>query len=171
MLAGYGDALPVSAFPVDGTWPTATSKWEKRGIAQEVPIWDPSVCIQCNKCAFICPHAAIRMKAYEPEEALRRGAGEGFKAMPWDAKRGQGEPARGARHTRSRSRRTTAPAAAPLRRRCVRRAEQGRVANAQGDRHADRCEPHLDRRARDASTSSSNLPEVDPHRSCHERTP
>jgi pyruvate-ferredoxin/flavodoxin oxidoreductase len=68
MLAGKGDLLPVSAFPVDGTWPLGTTKWEKRRIADEVPIWDPKVCIQCNKCALVCPHAAIRAKVYEPKE-------------------------------------------------------------------------------------------------------
>jgi pyruvate-ferredoxin/flavodoxin oxidoreductase len=68
MLAGKGDSLPVSAFPVDGTWPTATTKWEKRGIAADIPVWDEKICIQCNKCAFVCPHAAIRAKAYEPGE-------------------------------------------------------------------------------------------------------
>ncbi len=67
MLAGKGDLLPVSAFPVDGTWPTATSKWEKRSIALEIPTWIPSLCIQCNKCALICPHAAIRPKFFGPE--------------------------------------------------------------------------------------------------------
>jgi pyruvate-ferredoxin/flavodoxin oxidoreductase len=66
MWAGKGDALPVSAFPPDGTWPTATTQWEKRGIAVEIPAWDNSICIQCNKCALQCPHAAIRAKAYEP---------------------------------------------------------------------------------------------------------
>jgi pyruvate-ferredoxin/flavodoxin oxidoreductase len=67
MLEGKGDLLPVSAFPVDGTWPLGTSKWEKRRIADEIPIWDPLICIQCNKCVLICPHAAIRAKAYGPE--------------------------------------------------------------------------------------------------------
>jgi pyruvate-ferredoxin/flavodoxin oxidoreductase len=66
MIAGKGDLLPVSAFPVDGTWPSATSQWEKRGIASEIPVWDESVCIQCNKCALMCPHAAIRAKVYDP---------------------------------------------------------------------------------------------------------
>jgi len=66
MMAGHGDLLPVSAFPVDGTWPTATARWEKRNIAQEIPLWDPEFCIQCNKCAFVCPHAAIRAKVYDP---------------------------------------------------------------------------------------------------------
>jgi pyruvate-ferredoxin/flavodoxin oxidoreductase len=67
MLANHGDRLPVSAFPVDGTWPVATSRWEKRNIAAEIPVWDEALCIQCNKCALVCPHAAIRAKVYEPE--------------------------------------------------------------------------------------------------------
>jgi len=66
MLAGHGDRLPVSAFPVDGTWPTATAQWEKRNIATEIPVWDSSICIQCNKCALVCPHAAIRAKVFDP---------------------------------------------------------------------------------------------------------
>jgi len=65
MLAGEGDALPVSAFPTDGTWPTATTQWEKRNIALEIPEWDETICIQCNKCALVCPHAVIRMKIYD----------------------------------------------------------------------------------------------------------
>ena len=64
MLANKGDLLPVSAFPIDGTWPTGTAKWEKRNIAQEIPVWDEVLCIQCNKCALVCPHAAIRAKVY-----------------------------------------------------------------------------------------------------------
>jgi pyruvate-ferredoxin/flavodoxin oxidoreductase len=60
MIAGQGDDLPVSAMPVDGTFPTATARWEKRGIALEIPVWDVALCIQCNKCALVCPHAAIR---------------------------------------------------------------------------------------------------------------
>ncbi len=67
MLANKGGLLPVSAFPVDGTWPVGTSRWEKRAIAREIPGWDPSICIQCNKCALVCPHAAIRAKVYEPQ--------------------------------------------------------------------------------------------------------
>ena len=66
MIAGKGDALPVSAFPPDGTWPTGTARWEKRNLAHEIPAWDPAVCIQCNKCALVCPHAAIRVKVYPP---------------------------------------------------------------------------------------------------------
>jgi pyruvate-ferredoxin/flavodoxin oxidoreductase len=69
ILAGKGDLLPVSAFPVDGTWPTATAKWEKRNLALEIPVWDSKVCIQCNQCALVCPHAAIRAKVYD-ESAL-----------------------------------------------------------------------------------------------------
>jgi pyruvate-ferredoxin/flavodoxin oxidoreductase len=66
ILAGEGDALPVSAFPPDGVWPVGTSRWEKRNIAAEIPVWDEQLCIQCNKCALICPHAAIRAKVFEP---------------------------------------------------------------------------------------------------------
>ncbi len=64
LMAGRGDLLPVSAFPVDGTFPTGTTKFEKRAIAHEIPIWDPSICIDCGKCAMVCPHAAIRMKVF-----------------------------------------------------------------------------------------------------------
>jgi len=76
IIAGHGDDLPVSAFLPDGTWPTGTSRYEKRNIADEIPVWDPALCIQCNKCALVCPHAAIRAKVYEP--ALLEGAPEGF---------------------------------------------------------------------------------------------
>jgi pyruvate-ferredoxin/flavodoxin oxidoreductase len=69
MLAGEGDLLPVSALPVDGAFPTATSRWEKRSIAAEIPIWEADLCIDCGKCAIVCPHAAIRMKVYEPAAA------------------------------------------------------------------------------------------------------
>jgi pyruvate-ferredoxin/flavodoxin oxidoreductase len=66
LMAGEGDLLPVSAFPVDGTHPTGTAKYEKRAIAKEIPIWDPDICIDCGKCAIVCPHATIRMKLFEP---------------------------------------------------------------------------------------------------------
>ncbi|HXI29820.1 MAG TPA: pyruvate:ferredoxin (flavodoxin) oxidoreductase [Vicinamibacterales bacterium] len=78
ILAGKGDLLPVSAFPVDGTWPIATAKWEKRNIALEIPVWDEKVCIQCNQCALVCPHAAIRAKVYD--EGALAGAPPTFKS-------------------------------------------------------------------------------------------
>ena len=81
MLANQGDRLPVSAFPIDGTWPAGTAKWEKRGIASEIPAWDQVLCIQCNKCALVCPHAAIRVKVYEPD--LLTGAPPTFKSVPY----------------------------------------------------------------------------------------
>ncbi len=67
MIAGLGDTIPVSKMPVDGTFPVGTTRFEKRNIAQEIPIWDPEICIQCSKCAIVCPHATIRVKLYEPE--------------------------------------------------------------------------------------------------------
>lgn len=70
MIAREGDDLPVSCLPVDGTYPTGTSKWEKRNIAQEIPVWDPQVCIQCGKCVMVCPHGVIRSKVYQPEELV-----------------------------------------------------------------------------------------------------
>ena len=81
MLAGKGDLLPVSAFPVDGTWPVATAKWEKRNLALEIPVWDPKICIQCNQCALVCPHAAIRAKVYD--ESALAGAPQTFKSTPY----------------------------------------------------------------------------------------
>ena len=72
LLAGEGDLLPVSALPVDGTFPTGTARWEKRALAAELPVWDESICIDCGKCALVCPHAAIRMKVYDPDGAGRR---------------------------------------------------------------------------------------------------
>lgn len=65
MIAARGDELPVSALPVDGTYPTGTARWEKRNLALDVPVWDSSVCIQCGKCVMVCPHAVIRSKVYE----------------------------------------------------------------------------------------------------------
>ncbi|MBE9055608.1 pyruvate:ferredoxin (flavodoxin) oxidoreductase [Sphaerospermopsis sp. LEGE 08334] len=68
IIAREGDDLPVSALPCDGSYPTGTSKWEKRNIALEIPVWDPDVCIQCGKCVMVCPHSVIRSKVYEPEQ-------------------------------------------------------------------------------------------------------
>jgi pyruvate-ferredoxin/flavodoxin oxidoreductase len=84
MIAGRGDDLPVSALPVDGSFPTGTSQYEKRSIALEIPIWDPSICIDCAKCALVCPHAAIRMKVYDPEALA--GAPGGFLSKEWKAR-------------------------------------------------------------------------------------
>jgi pyruvate-ferredoxin/flavodoxin oxidoreductase len=78
MISGQGDTLPVSALPVDGTFPTGTAQWEKRNIAQEIPVWDPEVCIQCGKCVMVCPHSVIRGKVYEP--AVLEGAPSTFKS-------------------------------------------------------------------------------------------
>jgi pyruvate-ferredoxin/flavodoxin oxidoreductase len=82
LIAGKGDLLPVSAMPVDGTFPTGTARWEKRGIASEIPIWDPAICIECAKCALVCPHAAIRMKVFEPSELPE--APTGFRHREWN---------------------------------------------------------------------------------------
>ena len=84
MIAGMGDLLPVSALPVDGTFPTGTARYEKRGIAHEIPIWDAAICIDCALCTLVCPHAAIRMKPFEPA-ALER-APSGFKSKEWKGK-------------------------------------------------------------------------------------
>ena len=78
IYAGHGDEIPVSAFPVDGTFPTGTAKWEKRNIALEIPAWDTKICIQCGKCAMVCPHAVIRIKVYDSKELA--GAPATFKS-------------------------------------------------------------------------------------------
>ncbi|MGQ9651302.1 MAG: pyruvate:ferredoxin (flavodoxin) oxidoreductase, partial [Phycisphaerae bacterium] len=88
MMAGLGDALPVSAFPVDGTYDTATTQWEKRNIALEIPIWDPSLCIQCNKCSIVCPHAAIRPKVFDG--ALLSQAPADFRSTDYKGKEYKG---------------------------------------------------------------------------------
>ena len=83
-MAGEGDLLPVSALPVDGTFPTGTAQYEKRAIAQEIPIWDPDICIDCGKCAIVCPHATIRMKVFEPSALA--GAPPSFKSKEFRSK-------------------------------------------------------------------------------------
>jgi pyruvate-ferredoxin/flavodoxin oxidoreductase len=80
IIAGRGDLLPVSAFPVDGTYPVGTAQWEKRNIAQEVPVWEPDLCIECGKCVLVCPHSTIRAKACQENDLAN--APEGFKSMP-----------------------------------------------------------------------------------------
>ncbi len=80
MIVGDGDDLPVSALPIDGTWPTGSSQWEKRNISLEIPAWDEELCIQCGKCVMVCPHAVIRGKAYSP--AMLADAPSTFKSAP-----------------------------------------------------------------------------------------
>jgi pyruvate-ferredoxin/flavodoxin oxidoreductase len=84
MLGLKGDSLPVSALPVDGTYPTGTARFEKRNVADEVPIWDSDLCIQCGQCAIVCPHSVIRAKYYD--ESRLAGAPAGFKAAPINAR-------------------------------------------------------------------------------------
>jgi pyruvate-ferredoxin/flavodoxin oxidoreductase len=81
IIAGQGDLLPTSLLPADGTYPVGTTRFEKRNIALEIPVWEPEACIQCNQCAFVCPHATIRVKVYDAEYADGH-APETFKSMP-----------------------------------------------------------------------------------------
>jgi len=78
IIAGNGDSLPVSALPIDGTFPTGTAMWEKRNIAKEIPVWDADLCIQCGKCVLVCPHAVIRAKVYD--SSLLQNAPASFKS-------------------------------------------------------------------------------------------
>ena len=80
IIAGRGDLLPVSAMPVDGTFPSGTTRWERRNIALDIPVWDEKICIQCGKCVLVCPHAVIRAKVYDA--ALLADAPPTFKAVP-----------------------------------------------------------------------------------------
>ena len=84
MIANRGDDLPVSALPCDGTFPTGTTQYEKRSIAQDIPVWDPKICTQCGLCSLGCPHATIRLKAFDP--ALLAKAPAGFKAADYKGK-------------------------------------------------------------------------------------
>jgi pyruvate-ferredoxin/flavodoxin oxidoreductase len=78
MMAGEGDRLPVSYLPADGTYPVGTTRWEKRAIAQDIPVWDENLCIQCGKCVLVCPHAVIRAKITAPDGLAQ--APEGFRS-------------------------------------------------------------------------------------------
>ena len=84
IIAGFGNDLPVSAMPVDGTFPTGTAAWEKRNIALEIPVWDEKICIQCGKCALVCPHASIRIKVYDKKNLA--GAPAAFKSTDYRGK-------------------------------------------------------------------------------------
>jgi pyruvate-ferredoxin/flavodoxin oxidoreductase len=88
LIAGRGDLLPVSAFPIDGTFPTGTTQYEKRRLAAEIPVWEPDICIDCGKCAIVCPHAAIRLKVYEPDAIAE--APEGFLTKSFRSRELQG---------------------------------------------------------------------------------
>mgnify|MGYP001568108577 FL=1 len=79
MIEGKGDTLPVSAIPADGTWPVGTTQYEKRNVAVHIPVWEPDLCIQCGQCSFVCPHATIRIKAYDAEHL--KNAPAGFKSV------------------------------------------------------------------------------------------
>ncbi len=85
IMAGKGDLLPVSAMPVDGTFPTGTARWEKRSIAQEIPIWDSDICIDCGRCALVCPHASIRFKVFDASLPIPEG-------FPWKEPTGSDFP-------------------------------------------------------------------------------
>lgn len=89
IIAGRGDDLPVSALPFDGTWPTATSQWEKRNISLEIPVWEPDLCIECGKCMLVCPHAVIRAKTAAPEALADAPAGFKFMDAKWKELSGQ----------------------------------------------------------------------------------
>ena len=84
MLAGHGDALPVSMLPVDGTYPSGTAKWEKRNISDFVPKWESDICIQCGNCSYVCPHSVIRAKFYHEDHL--ESAGEDFPSAPISAR-------------------------------------------------------------------------------------
>ena len=127
LLADKGDLMPVSAIPLDGCWPTGTSRFEKRNIALEIPVWDPAVCIQCNKCVLVCPHAAIRAKFFAAGgagRARRRGS----------SRRPSAPPSSPASATPSRWRPRTAPAA-----RSASRSARPRTGPTRGTRRSTWC--------------------------------
>ncbi len=80
MMSGHGDELPVSKMSIDGTYPSGTTKWEKRNISDQVPLWQPDLCIQCGNCAFVCPHSVIRAKFYN--EGFLKNVPDGFQSAP-----------------------------------------------------------------------------------------
>jgi pyruvate-ferredoxin/flavodoxin oxidoreductase len=84
MMEGRGDEIPVSLMPVDGTYPSGSAAWEKRNIAEFVPVWEPELCIQCGQCSFVCPHSVIRARYYD--EGRLEGAPESFKSAPVNAR-------------------------------------------------------------------------------------
>ena len=80
MMEGLGDLIPVSAMPIDGTYPSGTAAWEKRNFAEQVPVWEPELCVQCGQCSFVCPHSVIRAKYYDADKL--DSAPDGFKSAP-----------------------------------------------------------------------------------------
>lgn len=84
MISGLGDSIPVSAFPADGTYPSGTSKWEKRNVSSRVAVWEPELCIQCGNCSFVCPHSVIRSKFFHKDQL--ENAPDGFKSAPINAR-------------------------------------------------------------------------------------
>jgi pyruvate-ferredoxin/flavodoxin oxidoreductase len=84
MMRGEGDSLPVSMLPVDGTYPSGTTRWEKRNVSDFVPVWEPDTCIQCGNCSFVCPHSVIRARFYH--ESMLEGAPKGFPSVPVSAR-------------------------------------------------------------------------------------
>ena len=151
MIANRGDDLPVSALPVDGTFPTGTTQYEKRSIAQDIPIWDPKICIQCGLCSLVCPHAAIRMKAFDPAVLAKAPGG-------LQVGRLQGQGVSRAGSSSSRSPPTIAPAAA-----CASTSARPRTRRRPSTRRStwSRSCTHLERGAGEPATSSSTIPDVD----------